>query len=115
MFYAWDSRRDLALRIFGLIVIVVFVTFEEFIASEPLIRLDLFKNRTAAASYFETILHGMILWSTLFYTPLYYEAVKGGTPIIVGTSLFTATSTAAMVTGITITKTGSYRQAIWSG
>lgn len=96
----------------------VFVVFEEHVAKEPLIRLDVFKNRTAAASYFETTLHGMILWCLLYYMPLYYEAVKGETPIIAGISLFPATFTvapAAMVTGIIISKTGRYRWAIWSG
>ncbi|CAF9940140.1 MAG: hypothetical protein ALECFALPRED_008438 [Alectoria fallacina] len=91
---------------------------DQYVAQEPLIRLDVFKNRTAAASYFETTLHGMILWCILYYMPLYYEAVKGETPVIAGISLFPATFTvapAAMVTGIVISRTGRYRWAIWSG
>lgn len=50
--------------------------------------------------------------------PLYYEAVKGETPVLAGISLFPATFTvapAATVTGIVISKTGRYRWAIWSG
>lgn len=116
--YAWDSWRVLAPLIIGIVGLAVFVVFEEYVAKEPLIRLDVFKNRTAAASYFETTLHGMILWCILYYMPLYYEAVKGETPIIAGISLFPATFTvapAAMVTGIVISKTGRYRWAIWSG
>lgn len=116
--YAWDSWRVLVPLIIGIVGLVVFVVFEEYVAKEPLIRLDVFKNRTAAASYFETTLHGMILWCILYYMPLYYEAVKGETPIITGISLFPATFTvapAAMVTGIVISKTGRYRWAIWSG
>ena len=116
--YPWDSWRVLVPLIIGIIGIVVFVAFEEYVATEPLIRLDVFKNRTAAASYFETTLHGMILWCTLYYMPLYYEAVKGETPVLAGISLFPATFTvapAAMGTGYVITKTGRYRWAIWSG
>ena len=116
--YPWDSWRVLAPLIIGIIGIVVFVVFEAYVATEPLIRLNVFKNRTAAASYFETTLHGMILWCILYYLPLYYEAVKGETPIITGISLFPATFTvapAAVVTGFAITKTGRYRWAIWSG
>lgn len=69
------------------------------------------KNRTAAANCFETTLHGMSLWCTLCYMTLNYDAVKGKTPIIAGIDLFLATFTvapAAMVTKITITKTGRY-------
>ena len=116
--YAWDSWRVLAPLIIGIVGLAVFVVFEEYVAIEPLIRLDVFKNRSAAASYFETTLHGMILWCVLYYMPLYYEAVKGETPILAGISLFPATFTvapAAVVTGFVITKTGRYRWAIWSG
>ncbi|KAM0799122.1 major facilitator superfamily domain-containing protein [Usnea florida] len=116
--YAWDSWRVLAPLIIGIVGLAIFVVFEEYVAKEPLIRLDVFKNRTAAASYFETTLHGMVLWCVLYYMPLYYEAVKGETPILAGISLFPATFTvapAAVVTGFVITKTGRYRWAIWSG
>ena len=116
--YPWDSWRVLAPLIIGIVGLAVFTVFEEYFATEPLIRLDVFKNRTAAASYFETTLHGMILWCNLYYLPLYFEAVKGETPIIAGISLFPGTFTvapAAVITGIAVTKTGRYRWAIWSG
>ena len=116
--YAWDSWQVLVPLIIGIAGLAVFTVFEEYVANEPLIRFDVFKNRTAAASYFETTLHGMILWCILYYMPLYYEAVKGETPIMTGVSLFPATFTvapAAVVTGIVITKTGRYRWAVWSG
>lgn len=54
----------------------------------------------------------------LYYLPLYYEAVKGQTPILAGVSLFPETFTvspAALVTGIIVSKTGRYRWATWSG
>lgn len=116
--YAWDSWRTLVPLIIGVVGLIFFVIFEEHFAKEPLIRMDVFKNRTSAASYFETTIHGMILWCILYYLPLYYEAVKGETPILAGISLFPETFTvapAAMVTGILISKTGRYRWALWSG
>lgn len=116
--YAWDSWRTLVPLLIGVAGLILFVIFEEYVAKEPLIRLDVFKNRTAAASYFETTIHGLILWSVLYYLPLYYEAVKGETPILSGVSLFPQTFTVApmaVATGIAITKLGYYRWAIWSG
>lgn len=50
--------------------------------------------------------------------PLYYEAVKGYSPIVSGVALFPDTFTVAplaVVTGILITVTGHYRWALWSG
>ena len=116
--YAWDSWRTLVPLLIGVAGLILFVIFEEYVAKEPLIRLDVFKNRTAAASYFETTIHGLILWCALYYLPLYYEAVKGETPILSGVSLFPQTFTVApmaVVTGFIITKFGYYRWAIWSG
>ena len=102
----------------GAFGLTAFVLFEEYIAVEPLIPLSVFKNRTAAVSYTGTVIHGMILWSMLYYLPLYYEAVKGETPILAGVSLFPETFTvapAAVVTGLIVSKTGRYRWATWSG
>jgi MFS family permease len=64
------------------------------------------------------VIHGLILWCLLYYMPLYYEAVKGYSPIISGVALFPDTFTVAplaVVTGILITVTGRYRWAVWSG
>ena len=83
-----------------------------------MIRLGIFTNRTTASAYFQTTLHGIILWCLLYYEPLYYEAVQNYNPIITGVALFPETFTVAplaVVTGIAITKTGKYRWAIWSG
>ena len=60
----------------------------------------------------------MVLWSLLYYMPLYHEAVKGFSPILSGVALFPQTFTvapAAVVVGILITVTGRYRWAIWAG
>ncbi|MCJ1226433.1 hypothetical protein MMC12_003085 [Toensbergia leucococca] len=116
--YAWDSWRTLVPLLVGIAGEIVFVVYEEHFAAEPLIRLTIFKNRTAAVSYLGTVIHGMVLWGILYYLPLYYEAVKGQSPILAGVSMFPETFTvapAAMVAGFIITFTGRYRWAIWAG
>jgi hypothetical protein len=60
----------------------------------------------------------MILWSILYYLPLYYEAVKGFSPILAGVSLFPQTFTvapASIVAGVVIAVTGKYRGFTWVG
>ncbi|KAL8822773.1 MAG: hypothetical protein Q9191_006497 [Dirinaria sp. TL-2023a] len=116
--YKWDSWRTLVPLIVGLAGLAFFVIYEEWLATEPLIPPAIFKNRTAAVNYLGTIIHGMILWSLLYYLPLYYEAVKGESPIMSGVSLFPQTFTvapASVVVGILVSITGRYRWAIWSG
>lgn len=95
-----------------------FVLFEALVAPEPLIRLSVFKNRNAVVNYTGTVIHGMVVWCLLYYEPLYYETVKGYTPVIAGISVFPETFTVApvaVVTGLIITKTGRYRWALWAG
>ncbi|KAL8896152.1 MAG: hypothetical protein Q9192_003232 [Flavoplaca navasiana] len=116
--YPWTSWHTLVPLCLGIAGLITFITYEEIVATEPLIRLVIFKNRTAAVSYSATVIHGMVLWSILYYLPLYYEAVKGFSPIISGVALFPETFTvapAAVIVGILITVTGRYRWAIWGG
>lgn len=116
--YAWSSWHTLVPLLVSIFGLAIFIVWEEKYAKEPLIAINVMKNRTAAATYFATFLHGLILWCLLYYMPLYYEAVKGYKPIIAGVALFPSTFTvapAAIVVAIIVTKTGRYRWAIWLG
>ncbi|KAF2836439.1 MFS general substrate transporter [Patellaria atrata CBS 101060] len=116
--YAWSSWRTLVPLILCSIGMLLFVLYEAKLASEPLIRLSVFSNRTANINFSASFIHGLILWCVLYYLPLYYEAVKGYTPILAGVSLFPQTFTvapAATITGAAIAITGRYRWALWSG
>jgi MFS family permease len=116
--YSWSSWRTLTPLSIGAIGLLGFCLYEAYLAPEPLLRLSIFRNRTVNIGYFTTTLHGMILWCMLYYQPLYFEAVKGYSPIISGVSLFPATFTVApmaVVTGLLVTKFNAYRWAIWSG
>lgn len=116
--YAWDSWRTLVPLIVCAVGLVVFVVHIEFFAKHPLIRTSVFKNKSAAILFLTTIIHGMLLWSILYYMPLYFEAVKGMGPILAGVSMFPWTFTVApgsIATGIAIAVTGRYRWANWIG
>lgn len=116
--HPWGSVKTLAPILFGVAGIVAFVLFEAYLATEPLIPLSLFSNRTANISYLIDAWHGCILWCLLYYLPLYFEAVQGYRPIIAGIALFPETFTVAplaIITGCLVTKTGKYRWAILAG
>ncbi|EPS40779.1 hypothetical protein H072_5333 [Dactylellina haptotyla CBS 200.50] len=116
--YAWDSWRTLVPLIVGAAGIVGFVLYELYVAEDPLIRMGVFKQRTAAVSYIETVMHGIVLWGLLYYLPLYYLAVKNQTAILAGVSVFPQTFTvapASVVVGIIVSVTGKFRWAIWTG
>ncbi|KAK3112558.1 hypothetical protein LTR53_011051 [Teratosphaeriaceae sp. CCFEE 6253] len=116
--YAWTSWRTLVPLVVSALSLVLFVVWEERYAMEPLVRISVMKNRTAAVTYLGDFLQGLLLWCNLYYMPIYFEAVKGATPIHAAVDLFAGTCTvapAAVVVGALIGKLGVYRWAIWAG
>lgn len=59
--YEWDEWRTLVPLCVGVAGLVGFVVYEKMWAANPLIRLNLFGNRTAAVNYFGTVMHGIIV------------------------------------------------------
>ena len=116
--FPWSSFRTLVPLILGIAGGLAFVVYESFKAESPLIPMHIFANRTAAVNYFGTLVHGIVLWCLLYYLPLYYEAVKAYSPIIVGVAVFPETFTvapASIIVGVLVSITGRFRWAIWSG
>jgi hypothetical protein len=115
--YTWSSWRVLVPLILGIFGLAGFIIYSVYFSAEPLIRRSLFNSPTAIVAYFGTMVQGIIVWSLLYYMPLYFEVVKNYTPSTSGLSLFPFTFTtapAAVVVGLIITKTGRYRLAVVS-
>ncbi|KAI7201504.1 putative MFS transporter [Hortaea werneckii] len=116
--YPWNSWRTISPIGFGITGLIILSYHEKFVAIEPVIRTVVFRNRTTNIAYATTAMHGMTLWCLLYYQPLYFEGVRGFSPIISGVALFPATFTVApmaIISGIIITKFGKYRFAVWGG
>lgn len=96
----------------------MFMAWSRYSPFEPILRGSMFQSATALASYLGTVIHGMFLWSVLYYMPLYFEAAKGYSPISSGIALFPWTFTtapSAVVVGILVAVTGQYRPFIHVG
>ncbi|KAI9649271.1 hypothetical protein NHQ30_001841 [Ciborinia camelliae] len=116
--YSWDSVHTLVPLLIGVGGLISFLLYSIFRKGDPLIRRSLFNSPTAIVAYFGTLVHGICVWSVLFYMPLYFEVAKNYTPIQSGVDLFPMTFTtapAAVVVGLIIAKTGRYRPSIWVG
>lgn len=77
--YPWDSWRTLLPFFIGALLLSVFAWYESKPA-EPVFPYRIFSNRTAAATIFGGFLHGMILYSSTVYLPLFFQATKLETP-----------------------------------
>lgn len=116
--FPWSSWRSIVPLVLGVVGLIGFVLYEARVAADPIIRLAIFKKRTALVSYLGTFIHGILLWSLLYYLPLYYECVKGYSPTISGVAVFPETFTVAptsIVVGVLVSKWGRFRWAIWTG
>lgn len=65
--YEWSSWRTLVPLLLGAFTIFVFGIWETRYAMVPIINREIFSNLTLISAYIQTILHGIILWSVLYF------------------------------------------------
>jgi hypothetical protein len=116
--FPWKSWHTLVPLIIGGLGLVAFVLYEIFIASNPLVPVFIFLNRSTSIIYLGSLFHGLILYSLVYYMPEYFQAVKLYSPIISGVAALPQTLTVvpcAIAVGVVVGITGRYRWALWSG
>jgi hypothetical protein len=116
--YDWSLSRTLVPFILGVFGLIGFIIYSANISTEPLIRCTLFNSPTAIVAYIGTLVQGLIVWSLLYYMPLYFEIAKNYSPVTSGVAIFPFTFTvapAAVVVGLIITRTSRYRPLLWIG
>src|SRR5262245_60373378 len=69
--YPWQSPSVIVPLVVGVFGMVGFWIVEEYIAKEPMMPMRVFKERTALAGYLGTWIHGIILWSIIYYAILW--------------------------------------------
>lgn len=116
--YAWDSWRTLTPILVGLAGLVLFGIWEARFARLPMLPLDIFGNRDTNIAYLVVFIHGMILWSGIYYMPLFFEGAKDRSPVMAGVLALPMSLTVvpcSLAVGIVAAKTGHYRWALRVG
>ncbi|KAK3048850.1 hypothetical protein LTR09_009745 [Extremus antarcticus] len=116
--FPWSSPKVICLIVFGTLMIGVFIFSEKRLAKYPLMPLAMFKDRSNNAAFIVGFTHGMTFIVAEYYLPLYFQAVKGATPLRSGVLILPITVSEAaigIITGITIHQTGRYRELTWLG
>lgn len=115
--YNWNSPQVIiALAAAGLLYIS-FLIAERFVA-EPILPLDLFRNRVFAADSVLGLAAGMVLLSLVIYLPLYLQGVLGESATNSGeviTPLTISLVVGAALGGIVIAKVGKYQAVTIAG
>jgi EmrB/QacA subfamily drug resistance transporter len=109
--YPWDSGGMIALLGAGIVLLVAFVAVESR-AAEPILPLELFRNRVFTVASVIGFIVGLALFGAVTYLPLYLQNVKGHTATNAGL-LMTPMMAGVLITSITsgqlISRYGRYR------
>jgi EmrB/QacA subfamily drug resistance transporter len=109
--YAWGSAQIVALGIVGLVLLALF-PFVEARAAEPILPLELFRNRTFSVTSAIGFIVGFALFGAVTYLPLYLQIVKGHSPTQSGlllVPLMAGVLVTSILSGNLISKFGRYR------
>jgi EmrB/QacA subfamily drug resistance transporter len=109
--YPWASPEIVGLFAVSALVLAVFVAWEHR-AREPILPLDLFRNRTFAASQVALFFIGAAMFGTILYVPLFVQGVLGESATSSGailTPLMLALIGASVAAGQLVSRTGRYK------
>src|SRR5688572_30148937 len=109
--YAWGSTTITGLLVGGSALIALFIA-QELRASEPILPLTLFKNRTFMVSSVLGLLLGMALFGAIAFIPVYLQVVKGVSATESGlrtVPMMVGIVSMSIFSGRMISKTGHYR------
>jgi EmrB/QacA subfamily drug resistance transporter len=98
--YAWGSATMLVLIVCGVVLLAAFV-FAETRATEPILPLEIFRNRVFTVTSAVGFIVGFALFGAVTFLPLYLQDVKGHTPTTSGLLI------TPMMAGVLVTSIGS--------
>lgn len=106
--YEWTSAATLVPLLGGLFGLAFWTFYEIKFAENPMIPIyPILANRTALICYLGTVVLGIGMYATIFFLPLYYQAVKGYSAIVSGVGVLpmaVLAGPAASVSGVLIAK-----------
>jgi EmrB/QacA subfamily drug resistance transporter len=109
--YGWGSASSLALLGAALVFAIAFVAIE-LRAAEPIIPMKLFRNATFRVGNIYGFLAGIVMFGTIIFLPVYFQAVKGFSPTRSGLAFLPAmvgVFGTSIPAGLLISKTGRYK------
>ncbi|THY81077.1 putative major facilitator superfamily transporter, partial [Aureobasidium pullulans] len=116
--YPWNSAIVICLITFGLSTFALFLLYECKVPKYPIMDLSFLNSRSNIATLSTAFIHGLVFISGTYYLPLYFQAVRGATPIFSGIYLLPtalAASASSFAAGIFVRNHGAYLPPIYTG
>lgn len=117
-YFIWSSPMVITMLALSLASAVVFVLVEWKVALLPLMPLSMFKIPAVAAILAQNFLFGCAYYSELYYLPIYFQNVRGWTPIASSALLVPfvlAQAISSIASGFYISKFKRYGEVLWVG
>jgi EmrB/QacA subfamily drug resistance transporter len=115
--YPWSSPVVIGLFVTAAVLLGSFV-FQERRAKEPILPLELFRERIFSAAAVAVFALGAAMFVTIIYVPLFVQGVLGESASDSGavlTPLMLGIITTSMVAGQLVSRTGHYRPVLLAG
>ncbi|MDN6352770.1 MAG: MFS transporter [Corynebacterium sp.] len=109
--YAWDSPTIIGLLIATVVCAVLFVLVE-LKADQPLIPMDLFRNRNFVLCTLAGLVIGVVMLGALSYMPTYIQMVHGMSPTKAGLMMIPMVlgmMPTSIILGFVVSRTGRYK------
>ncbi|KAG2349700.1 MFS general substrate transporter [Suillus weaverae] len=113
----WQSAETIALLAVGGTLLILGGVNEIYTKRSPIIPPRLFKTRTTGLILISVFLHAVVFFTGSYYLPMYYQ-VLGASATSSGIRMLPYSLSCALmsaVSGIIVTRTGSYRPTMWFG
>ena len=113
----WATPQVGGLLAISAVLIAAFVIVERF-AKEPIVPLDLFRNRTYAASIVSTFFVSFGFFGAIIFLPRWFQFVRGASATEAGyqtLALLVGLIASSIIAGILVSRTGRYKIIILFG
>jgi predicted MFS family arabinose efflux permease len=113
----WNSPLVIAMLTVGGLLGITFL-FVEWRATLPMMPLDMFRRPSVAAMLAQSFLFGASYFGYLYYLPLYFQNVKGLSPLmsaVVFLSLVVPQSISSVLAGLYMSKFNRYIEVVYWG
>ena len=109
--WAWGSRQTILVGALGIGLLYVFVVVERH-AQEPVLPLELLRNRVFAVGGLLSLIVGFAMFGSITFLPLYFQTVDGASPTGAGLRLIpmmVGLLVMSITSGQLISRRGRYR------
>jgi EmrB/QacA subfamily drug resistance transporter len=116
--FAWASATSIGLVSAGLVVLAAALRVEARVATEPIIPLRLFRDRTTSLATLASVFVGVAMFGGTVYLSQYFQLARGMSPTRAGlmtVAMVGGLMLSSLVTGRIITSTGLWKRYLVGG